>query len=300
MQFLMWFNDVYQPTRSNLLARDPLPDVKDAFAIVYREESHRGLAPGNLSAKNPVAFVIRTNNGNNNFNKRVNTNNNKNRDPNPNLVCKHYGLIRHTIERCYELNSCPDGFKKNPNLSKQSGFVKKFSGNNVDVSQNASTSSSTMSASFTNEQMMTLLSLINEKPVANVSGSMAGNMPSFFNNSTYFNLNIEKFLCAKSNAYVYNVTLGWIIDTGANQNMNISTKNLLNVVDISSLKLTVGHPNGTMAKITAISSMKLTENVEFYLMLSHPADKVLFVLSDKIGFKSGDHVSVCDICHKEK
>nr|GFB14100.1 ribonuclease H-like domain-containing protein [Tanacetum cinerariifolium] len=55
-----------------------------------------------------------------------------------------------------------------------SGFVKKFSGNNVDVSQNASTSSSTMSASFTNEHMMKLLSLINEKHAANVFDSMAG------------------------------------------------------------------------------------------------------------------------------
>nr|GEW79469.1 ribonuclease H-like domain-containing protein [Tanacetum cinerariifolium] len=139
MQFLMGFNDVYQPTRSNFLARDPLHDVKNAFAIVSREDSHRVLAPSNLPAKNPAAFIIRTNNGNNNFNKRVNTNNN-NKGPNPNLVCKYYGLIGHTVKRCYELNSYPAGCKKNPNMSKQSGFVKKFSSNNVDVSQNASTS----------------------------------------------------------------------------------------------------------------------------------------------------------------
>ncbi|GKB03223.1 ribonuclease H-like domain-containing protein, partial [Tanacetum coccineum] len=171
--FLMGLNDVYQPTRSNLLARDPLPDVKDAFAIVSREESHRGLAPGKLPAKNPAAFVVRTNNGNNNFNRRVNTNNNNKKGLNTNLVCKHCWLIGHTIERCYELNGYIVGFKKNLNLSKHSGFVKYFSGNNVDVSQNASTSIGTMSTSFTNEQMMKLLSLINEKPAANVSGSIA-------------------------------------------------------------------------------------------------------------------------------
>ncbi|GJT86022.1 hypothetical protein Tco_1067739 [Tanacetum coccineum] len=34
--------------------------------------------------------------------------------------------------------------------------------------------------------------------------------------------------------------------------------------------------------------------------LSHPADQVLSVLSDQIGFKTGDHVSACDICHKAK
>ncbi|GKC11253.1 reverse transcriptase domain-containing protein [Tanacetum coccineum] len=62
MQFLMGLDDVYQPTRSNLLARDPLPDLKEAFTVVSREESHMGLAPGKLSAKNPAAFVVTTNN----------------------------------------------------------------------------------------------------------------------------------------------------------------------------------------------------------------------------------------------
>nr|GEX96094.1 ribonuclease H-like domain-containing protein [Tanacetum cinerariifolium] len=45
MQFLMGLNDVYQNKRSNILARDLLPDVKEAFNVVSREESHRGLHP---------------------------------------------------------------------------------------------------------------------------------------------------------------------------------------------------------------------------------------------------------------
>ncbi|GJT32214.1 hypothetical protein Tco_0922633 [Tanacetum coccineum] len=43
MQFLMGLSDVFQPNRSSLLSRETLPDVKDAFAIVSREESHRGI-----------------------------------------------------------------------------------------------------------------------------------------------------------------------------------------------------------------------------------------------------------------
>ncbi|GJZ79751.1 hypothetical protein Tco_0644588, partial [Tanacetum coccineum] len=37
-------NDVYQPMRSNMLARDPFPDVKvkGAFNVVSMEESHIG------------------------------------------------------------------------------------------------------------------------------------------------------------------------------------------------------------------------------------------------------------------
>nr|GFB24408.1 putative Gag-polypeptide of LTR copia-type [Tanacetum cinerariifolium] len=44
----MFFGQIFsdnasEPIRSSLLSRETLPDVKDAFAIVSREESHRGL-----------------------------------------------------------------------------------------------------------------------------------------------------------------------------------------------------------------------------------------------------------------
>ncbi|GKF22185.1 hypothetical protein Tco_0074507, partial [Tanacetum coccineum] len=43
MQFLMGLDDIYQPIRSSLLTQEILPKVKDAFVIVVREESHRGI-----------------------------------------------------------------------------------------------------------------------------------------------------------------------------------------------------------------------------------------------------------------
>ncbi|XP_071740295.1 uncharacterized protein [Rutidosis leptorrhynchoides] len=44
MQFLMGLDEVYQPIRSNLLMTDPLPNVKTAFAVISREESHRNFS----------------------------------------------------------------------------------------------------------------------------------------------------------------------------------------------------------------------------------------------------------------
>ncbi|GKD48044.1 ribonuclease H-like domain-containing protein [Tanacetum coccineum] len=44
MQFLMDLDKVYQPIRSFLLTQTELLDVKDAFVIVCREESHRSLS----------------------------------------------------------------------------------------------------------------------------------------------------------------------------------------------------------------------------------------------------------------
>ncbi|GKE44801.1 ribonuclease H-like domain-containing protein, partial [Tanacetum coccineum] len=106
MKFLMGLNDVYQPIRSNILARDPLLDMKDAFNVVSREESHKGLHPRSRSRSRskvqPVAFVVKSNNFKGNDFKRGTTNT-VNKGPNPNLLCKNYGLIGHTIEIRYEI-----------------------------------------------------------------------------------------------------------------------------------------------------------------------------------------------------
>ncbi|GJZ02636.1 hypothetical protein Tco_0520597, partial [Tanacetum coccineum] len=162
------------------LAKDPLSNVKDAFYVVSREESNKGLHPGGLVLISLNLLLL---------------------------------LIGHTMEMCYEIIST-------------SGFL---------------------SSSFTHEQMMKLLSLINENP-----------SPA---------------------------------DSGANQHMTDSTKDMFNVVDISSLMLTVGHPNGTLTKFTAIGSLRLTSGIVLFdvlvileysvSLLSVPRAKVIWVAASK-------------------
>ncbi|GKC14275.1 hypothetical protein Tco_1011057 [Tanacetum coccineum] len=67
MQFLMGLDDCYQPVRSSLLTRDPLSEVKDAYNVISREESHRGVpesSGGTESKKNATSFVAKTFNNN--------------------------------------------------------------------------------------------------------------------------------------------------------------------------------------------------------------------------------------------
>nr|GEZ48781.1 ribonuclease H-like domain-containing protein [Tanacetum cinerariifolium] len=64
--------------------------------------------------------------------------------------------------------------------------------------------------SLSNEQMLKLMSLLNDKSSSAANANMAG----------------------------------------VNQHMKNDTKNMFNLVDVSGLKLTVGHPNRTLAKIT--------------------------------------------------
>ncbi|GJZ99299.1 hypothetical protein Tco_0671850, partial [Tanacetum coccineum] len=250
MQFLIGLNDFYQPIRSTILAKDPLPNVKDAFYVVSKEESHRGLHPGGSGSNKsqPAAFVVKTNNNTNNFNRRVNTNNNNNtnRGPNPNLLCKNCGLIGHIVNRCYELIGYPASFKRNHNLSKQTeNNNKRFNGNSM-VNQSIPSTSGSLSSSFTNEHMMKLLSLINEKP--SPSANISCIKPNFYNNNMSF-----------KQPYFYN-----------NNHMTDSTKDMFNIMDISSLMITVGHPNGTLAKITVISSLRLTNGIVLFDVLVVP------------------------------
>nr|GEV70263.1 ribonuclease H-like domain-containing protein [Tanacetum cinerariifolium] len=47
---------------------------------------------------------------------------------------------------------------------------------------------------------------------------------------------------------------------GANQHMTNNIKDMVNLVDVFDLKHTVGHPNGTLAKITHMENLKLNND----------------------------------------
>ncbi|XP_035834242.1 uncharacterized protein LOC118482717 [Helianthus annuus] len=144
MQFLMGLDDVYQPVRTNLLTREPLPSVKVAFSIVSREESHRNTSVGSKGQN--VSFVSKTNQSFEQKRKEF-------RGPNPNLKCTHCNKIGHTVDRCFELVGYPSGFKRKP--GGQGG--KKISNTRSNVSSVPSMSP------FSPEQVAKLLSLVSEK-----------------------------------------------------------------------------------------------------------------------------------------
>ncbi|GJV50027.1 putative RNA-directed DNA polymerase [Tanacetum coccineum] len=221
-KFLMGLDEVYLPIRSNLLSRDPLPSIKFAFAVISREESHKNASSGNTAPKpHASAFVAKGSDfkKNNNF-----------RGPNPNLTCTNCGKIGHTVERCYDIIGYPPGYNKPKNQSSSGGQNKRVeSSNNVVAFEKPKYGAP---LSFTNEQMLRLMNLINEKPAPSFHANMA--------------------------------------DSGANQHMTISEKFLHNIVDISNLGLIVGHPNGTQALIHKIRDLKLANNIMLYDVLVVP------------------------------
>ncbi|GKC87364.1 ribonuclease H-like domain-containing protein [Tanacetum coccineum] len=214
----------------------------------------------------------------------------------------NYGMIGHTIERCYELIGYPPGFKKVANPIKQTGFKQGFNAN-IDVT----------------------------------NGFKQG-----------FNANID----VKSNDKQY--IHANMADSGANQHLTVSTVGMSNIVDISNLKITVGHPNGTLATVSHVGNLQLTRNVVLYdvlvvpeyydlkkeitlgtgskscglylfdlksdknignvnmvhafnvskslwhIILSHPADQVLVALKNHLNLSKSTVVSAYEVSHRAK
>ncbi|GJR94670.1 ribonuclease H-like domain-containing protein [Tanacetum coccineum] len=140
-----------------------------------------------------------------------------------------------------------------------------FKGKNV--SNNVVGSSS--SNGFSDEQMATFILLIKENSV-NGKGVHSNMTGTYMNSSTVVNKNFEKFFCSNSSLHSKLVSKGLITDSGANQHITYTDKNLINVIDISYLKIKVTHPNGTEAFITRIRNMPLTDYLTLYDVLVVP------------------------------
>ncbi|GJY34619.1 hypothetical protein Tco_0419088 [Tanacetum coccineum] len=191
----------------------------------------------------------------------------------------------HTIDRCFEINGYPNGFKKNQN-AKSFSNNKGNSSNNVDVKKNSS------GMPFTSDQIAKLMSLIGDKPGNGIHANMAGIQCSFFNANVFFNNNFYKFFNAniKANGVSYN--FGWIIDSEANQHITSSTSNMTNVIDIAELNITVGHPNGTTTKIRKVANLKLTNNIVLFDVLVIPEYCVSLLFVNKLVRDSKLHVGI--------
>ncbi|GJS53917.1 ribonuclease H-like domain-containing protein [Tanacetum coccineum] len=237
MQFLMHLNESYLAIRSNLFTKEPLPHVKNAFAVISGEESHRNVTSVRTTKPDATAFAAKTfdNNkrrfNNNNFKRSGSNSNSNNRGPNPNLKCTNCNKIGHTVDICFELVGYPTGYvKRNFNAN-----TRPVSSNNVsaDVHANSISSNNATSSnspvSLSNEQLARLMNLLNENDVSTANANMV-----------------------------------------ANQYMTASAKFLINVVDISNLGLTVGHTNGTQVLITKIGESKINNDITLYDVLVVP------------------------------
>ncbi|GJR04165.1 ribonuclease H-like domain-containing protein [Tanacetum coccineum] len=113
---------------------------------------------------------------------------------------------------------------------------------------------------------------------------------------------------------------------GANQHMTNSTKDMTDLVDVSDLNLTIGHPNGTLAKITHVENLKLNNDVILFNVLvilkytdlrkgrapgtgseigglylfDKEYNKSAVSNNRSLNLTNVDHNGPCEVCHKAK
>ncbi|GJS10167.1 hypothetical protein Tco_0366963 [Tanacetum coccineum] len=78
------------------------------------------------------------------------------------------------------------------------------------------------------------------------------------------------------------IAAGLIVDSGANQHLTYTDKYLVNVTDISKLRIKVSHPNVSEALITMVGNMKLIEHLTLYDVLVVPEYCVSLISVHKV------------------
>ncbi|GJS99236.1 hypothetical protein Tco_0820406 [Tanacetum coccineum] len=160
MQFLMGLDDSYMQIRSNILSRDPLPNVRGAYAVISSEESHRVVSTSsvetsqrsqssvfNSSVSNRGVSQRPPNSGNssrNNNGSRPSGGGNRRTNGGPQLVCENCGFNGHSIDRCFKLIGYPVDFGKRNNNNNNTNqgvqnFNRRFINNNSVGSRSSST-----------------------------------------------------------------------------------------------------------------------------------------------------------------
>ncbi|GJW27805.1 putative ribonuclease H-like domain-containing protein [Tanacetum coccineum] len=124
-----------------------------------------------------VARTLENNNKGQNINNNSFGNNNGNNKTQYNsLSCKNYGMKGHTLDRCFELTEYPYGFKKILNGNFNNHNTRGNSNNNIrgGSTNNVGVQRTSGSLSFTNDQILKLMSLIGEKGNSGIQANIAG------------------------------------------------------------------------------------------------------------------------------
>ncbi|GJS89414.1 hypothetical protein Tco_0772050 [Tanacetum coccineum] len=184
--------------------------------------------------------VSKSGNGNTTFVTRTNNRNNNWSGSNnhPKRLNRPNLVCTHYNMNGHIVDGCFEVVGYPPNFKKNNGTNRGSTSNNVVLGNKYQSAGS--SNSFTDDQYKRLMDLISEKFG---SSSMPANIAGF----NY---------------------------SGASQHMTYTILNMFNVVDVSKVNMTVGHPNGTKALVTHVGSLKLTDKIVIHNVLVVPRYQV--------------------------
>ncbi|GKA21412.1 ribonuclease H-like domain-containing protein [Tanacetum coccineum] len=242
---------------------------------------------GSVTKPQVSSFVAKSNSWNKNGNKKFDNNkmvrnSTNNRGPNPNLHCTNCGKVGHTVDRCFDIIGYPLGYNKN--IGPKSNGPRTFNANFV-----FSYSEKGASLSFTNEQMIKLMNLINEAPSGNVQANMAGHPNGTLPKIKYvrnfklsdkivlFDVLVVLEICIKTKLW------GLVVKNGGIYMFDY-------VYPLSFNSQTIGN----------LSAICFISKSMWHTRLGHPSNQAVSMLQHDLNFTKDSYVSPCDICHKAK
>ncbi|GJS51998.1 putative RNA-directed DNA polymerase [Tanacetum coccineum] len=279
IQFLMGLDDSYMQIRSNILSRDPLPDVRGAYAIISSEESHRVVSSSGVgTSQRSQTSVFNSSVNNRGFTQRPPTsgnsympnnvnrpsgNGNRRTSGGPTLVCEHCGFNGHTIDR-------------------------RFVNNN---SAGPSTSST-----FSDDQISKLISLIKENSMSNNGNGVSWPICSLFLNMLVSHPNGTEALITKVGNLVLTKFLTLydvLVVPEYSDLMDVKLMGIGRQVNglyfFDKLEGNIMHSN-----------MSNSTLFKWHDRLGHPSDQVLEELKHDLYLKNNIDNKSCEICLKAK
>ena len=108
MQFLMDLNESFASVRGQILLMDPMPPINKVFSLIRQEERQGSIGSLNASLSNPFvkSTALRCKSEGP---KAVGSKQFFQKKERP--QCTHYGLLGHTVDKCYKLHGFPPGYK---------------------------------------------------------------------------------------------------------------------------------------------------------------------------------------------
>jgi len=253
-QFLMGLDDSFTHTRGQILLNDPLPPINKVFSLIIQEERQKEISVTPL-VHETVALMTRTNAPMHKPRKWTN------RKDKP--ICSHCGIPGHTVDKCYRVHGFPPGFKFTKNQS---------SANSVGYVQGADyTTASLPQLPIMLEQCQQLMAFIQHQsgatplPAANSVGRIASQShpDTASSPSGIFALNFQYSVFSSHFSHHpfshSSKRPPWIVDTGATDHMVCSISFFTTIT--ATISTTVHLPNGAVALVTHIGTIKLSETL---------------------------------------
>ncbi|KAG7990321.1 hypothetical protein I3843_02G020400, partial [Carya illinoinensis] len=109
--FLMGLNEEFVHVRGQILLLEPLPSITNVFSLIIQEEKQREVGSmGRVGFESNVAFMNKRVEGS-----KVNTG--KQQYKKEKVLCTHYGMTNHTVDKCYTLHEYPPSYKQKGKVS---------------------------------------------------------------------------------------------------------------------------------------------------------------------------------------